>query len=119
MALASDASEWRYGVTSMAAGRLRLRKSVAKRNAHGSDITVTLVQGLRPSGKQVIWNVGPTRWELINRTCETHCSKEAICGDDRSPDVPGKWCAKSLWTVLRGKLWRRDENILDAIDCQM
>ena len=32
--------------------------------------------------------------------------------DDRFPEVPGNWRAKSLWTVLRGRPRRREENIL-------
>ena len=30
----------------------------------------------------------------------------------RFPEVPGEWRPKSLWTVLRGRPWRKEENIL-------
>ena len=41
---------------------------------------------------------------------EVHCPKETVCGN--WTEVPGRWRAKSLWTVLRGRPWPREENIL-------
>ena len=105
--LASDTSEWRYGITAMTASSSEVAKTgrVAERSrfrhagvasaraaafqagdlhrwAHAAGVDEQSLLQAMPEGSE--------RWEL----------------DERFLEVPADWRAKSLWKVLRGMPWR-------------
>ena len=112
--LASDASEGGHGVPAMTAksseaaktGRVAERSrfrqpGVASARAAAFQAAGDLQQwaqavGVDEESLREVLPEGSGRWEL----------------DERFPEVPTDWRAKSLWKVLRGWPWRREENIL-------
>ena len=113
LVLASDASEWGYGVTSMSArsviakvGRVAERSRfrhnggfnarAAAFQAAGDLERLAKAMGVDQQSLHEALPEGSKMWEL----------------NERFPEVPAKWRAKSLWTMLRGWPWRREDHIL-------
>ena len=114
MALASDASEWGYVVTSMAVRSSEIarvgRLAERSRFRHNGDLDARAA-AFWAAGHLERWAnaVGVDQQSLRDALPELSDMWEL---DDLFPKVPGKWRAKSLWTVLRGRPWRREERIL-------
>ena len=113
--LASDASEWEYGVTSMSTKSSEAAKvgRVAERSRfrHNGNLGAR-VSAFQAAGDLGRWAnaVGVDRQSLQDALPE---GNEMWEPNDRFPEVPGDWRAKPLWTVLRGSPWRKEENMQD------
>ena len=112
--LASDASEWRYGVTAMTASSSEIAKT--GRIAERSRFRHPGVPSARAAAFQATGHL--QRWAQAVGVDE-HSLHEALPEgserwelDERFPEVPADWRAKSLWKVVRGRPWQREENIL-------
>ena len=114
LALASDASEWGYGVTSMAAVPSEIAR--VGRNAERSRFKHDGVLGARAAPFRAAGDL--ERWASAVSADQQSLRVALPEGtenwelDDRFPEIPGEWRAKSRWMVLRGRPWRREENIL-------
>ena len=108
MVLASDASEWGYGVTSMGARRSEIAKvgriPERSRFSRNGDVGARAA-AFRAAGdvERLAHAVGVDHQTLRGALPEGNGMWEL---DDQFPEVPVRWRAKSLWTVLRGRPWR-------------
>ena len=114
MALASDASQWRYGVTAMAAWSSEIarigRTAERSRFRHKGDLGARAAT-FRASVDLERWAnaVGIDQQNLRDALPERSDMWEL---DNLFPEVLGEWRGKSLRTVLTGRPWRREESIL-------
>ena len=104
--LASDASEWEYGVTAMTESP----SEIAKKNGRVAERSRFMHPGV-PSARSAAFQAAgdPHRWAQAAGEDEQSLHEALPEGserwelDERFPEVPADWCAKSLWKVLRGQ----------------
>ena len=112
LVLASNASEWGYGVTSMSARSSEIAKvgRVAERSCFRNNGEFSARAAVfQAAGDLEQWAnaVGVDQQILQEALPEGNEMWEL---NDRFPEVPAKWRAKSLWTVFRRR--PPEENII-------
>ena len=109
--LASDASEWGYGVPAMWSEAAKTGRVAERSRFRLPGVPSARAAAFQAAGDLQRWaqEVGVDEESLREVLPEVSGRWEL---DERFPEVPTDWRAKPLRKVLRGWPWQREENIL-------
>ena len=111
--LASDASEWGYGVAATTKSPLEIAETgrVAERSrSRHPGVPSARSAAFQAAGDVNRWQAAGEDEQSLHEALPEVSERWEL--DERFPEVRADWCAKSLWKVLRGRPWQMEEDIL-------